>query len=433
MNESPERVTLVLGTVAGGTGMHVKMLASGLVARGVGVAVAGPSSADTRFAFSAVPPVAFSAVEISDRPRAGDLVSILRLRRLLLQAGTGGPGGASSHAPGVSSRGASSRGGSLGAHVVHAHGMRAGALTVLALALVPGSRRPGVVVTVHNGPPGGGVTRLVYRVLERVVARGTDLVLCVSPDLERRMLAAGARRAERAVIAAPDTAPGPAAVPVAPAGIKSAGIAPAAVAPAGIKSAGIESAGIAPAAVEPAERPVVLAVGRLARQKGLDVLLEAAAAWRDLDPAPLVAIAGDGPLTGELRARAAELGVDALFLGRRDDVPALLRAAAVFVLPSRWEGQPLVLQEALRAGIPVVATLVGGVPCLTGEDAAVLVPVADARALAAAVRSVLTDAPLAARLRTAAAVRAATLPSEADAVSAALNAYASVRRAAGLR
>jgi glycosyltransferase involved in cell wall biosynthesis len=406
--ESPERVTLVLGTVAGGTGMHVKMLASGLVTRGVGVAVAGPSSADTRFAFSAVPSVAFSAVAISDRPRAGDLVSVLRLRRLLLPAGTGGPGGASSGASGVSSRGKSSRGGPLGGHVVHAHGMRAGALTVLALSLVPGSSRPGVVVTVHNGPPGGGVARLVYRVLERMVARGADLVLCVSPDLERRMLAAGARRAERAVIAAPDTAPGPAAVPVAPAGIE-------------------------PGAVAPAGRPVVLAAGRLARQKGLDVLLEAAAAWRDLDPAPLVAIAGDGPLTAELRARAAELGVDVLFLGRRDDVPALLRAAAVFVLPSRWEGQPLVLQEALRAGIPVVATLVGGVPCLTGEDAAVLVPVGDARALAAAVRSVLTDATLAARLRTAAAVRAATLPSEADAVSAALNAYASVRRAAGLR
>jgi glycosyltransferase involved in cell wall biosynthesis len=279
------------------------------------------------------------------------------------------------------------------------------------------------VVTVHNGPPGGGVARLVYRVLERMVARGADLVLCVSPDLERRMLAAGARRAERAVIAAPDTAPGPAAVPVAPAGIEPGAVASAVVAPAGIESG----------AVAPAGRPVVLAAGRLARQKGLDVLLEAAAAWRDLDPAPLVAIAGDGPLTAELRARAAELGVDVLFLGRRDDVPALLRAAAVFVLPSRWEGQPLVLQEALRAGIPVVATLVGGVPCLTGEDAAVLVPVGDARALAAAVRSVLTDATLAARLRTAAAVRAATLPSEADAVSAALNAYASVRRAAGLR
>jgi glycosyltransferase involved in cell wall biosynthesis len=238
-------------------------------------------------------------------------------------------------------------------------------------------------------------------VLERVVARGADLVLCVSPDLERQMRAAGAGRVERAVIAAPDAAPGPAA------------------------------ARAGPAPVAPAGRPVVLAVGRLARQKGFGVLLEAAARWRDLDPAPLVAIAGDGPLAGELRARAAGLGLDALFLGRRDDVPALLAAAAVFVLPSRWEGQPLVLQEALRAGAPVVAAQVGGVPCLTGEDAAVLVPCGDARALATAVRSVLTDAPLAARLRAAAVVRAATLPSEADAVSAALSACASVRR--GLR
>jgi len=179
-----------------------------------------------------------------------------------------------------------------------------------------------------------------------------------------------------------------------------------------------------------AGRPVVLAVGRLAPQKGFGALLDAAAAWRDLEPVPFVVIAGDGPLAGDLRARATELGADVLFLGRRDDVPALLGAAAVFVLPSQWEGQPLVLQEALRAGTPVVATRVGGVPGLTGEDAALLVPPGDARALAAAVRLVLTDTALAARLRAAAAVRAATLPSEADAVTAALDGYASVMRAA---
>ena len=380
MTESAvSRVTLVLGTVAGGTGAHVKMLATGLAARAVGVSVAGPSSADTRFSFSRVPSVAFSAVRIAAGPRPGDAVSVLRLRKLLFRAAAGGPGG----------------------HVAHAHGMRAGALTVLARSLVPGPRRPGIVVTVHNAPPDGGASALVYRMLERVVAWGADLVLCVSPDLEARMRAAGARRVERAVIAAPEAAPGPVA------------------------------ARVAPAPVAPAGRPVVLAVGRLARQKGFGVLLEAAAGWRDLDPAPLVVIAGDGPLAGELRARAAVLGLDALFLGRRDDVPALLAAAAVFALPSRWEGQPLVLQEALRAGVPVVATRVGGVPCLTGEDAALLVPCGDAPALAAAVRSVLTGAPLAARLKAAAAVRAAALPSEADAVSAALNACASVRR--GLR
>jgi glycosyltransferase involved in cell wall biosynthesis len=412
--ESPERVTLVLGTVAGGTGMHVKMLAMGLVARGVGVSVAGPSSADTRFSFSAVPSVAFSAVEIGERPRAGDVASILRLRRLL-RAGIRGPGGVSSGEPGNASCGGSSPGDSpgegaspVGGHVVHAHGLRAGALTVLALMLVRKSR-PGVVVTVHNAPPGRGMAGVVYRVLEHVVARGADLVLCVSPDLERRMRAAGARRAERAVIAAPGVAPEPA-VPAVAAG-----------------SASDEPAPIA------AGRPVVAAVGRLTAQKGFGVLLEAAIAWRDLDPMPLVVIVGEGPLAGKLRARAAVLGVAAVFLGHCDDVPALLRAAAVFVLPSHWEGQPLVLQEALRAGAPVVATRVGGVPGLTGEDAALLVPRGDARALAAAVRSVLTDAPLAARLRTAAAVRAATLPTGADAVTAALRAYASAGRATGLR
>ena len=412
---SPERVTLVLGTVAGGTGMHVKMLATGLAAREVGVSVAGPSSADTRFSFSAVPSVAFSAVEIGERPRARDVASILRLRRLLLRAGIRRPGGACSGEHGSASRGGSSPGDSPGegaspggGHVVHAHGLRAGALTVLALMLVRKSR-PGVVVTVHNAPPGRGVAGVVYRALEPVVARGADLVLCVSPDLERRMRAAGARRVERAVIAAPGVAQEPAVPPV-----------------------GGGSAADAPAPVA-AGRPVVLAVGRLTAQKGFGVLLEAALAWRDLDPMPLVVIVGEGPLAGKLRARAAVLGVAAVFLGHCDDITAMLRTAAVFVLPSQWEGQPLVLQEALRAGAPVVATRVGGVPGLTGEDAAVLVPRGDARALAAAVRSVLADAPLAARLRTAAAVRAAALPTGADAVTAALSAYASAGRATGLR
>ena len=418
--EPPEHVTLVLGTVAGGTGAHVKMLAAGLVARGVGVSVTGPSSADKRFAFSAEPSVAFSAVEIAGRPRPGDLARVLRLRKLLLRAATGGADSASPPVGGDR-------------HVVHAHGLRAGALTVLALALAGRERRPEVVVTVHNASPGGGLAGGVYRVLERVVARGADLVLCVSPDLERRMRAAGARRVERAVIAAPDAAPGPvaahAATPANPAAPAPA-IPPVAAVP---PIAGGQAA-YAPAPVG-AGRPVVLAVGRLTAQKAFGVLLEAALDWRDMDPIPLVVIIGEGPLAAKLRARAAVLGVAVVFLGHCDDVPAWLRAAAVFVLPSRWEGQPLVLQEALRAGTPVVATQVGGVPYLAGEDAAVLVPWGDAGALAAAVRSVLTDAPLAARLRAAAAVRAATLPSEADTVSAALGAYAcaSARGGGGLR
>ena len=169
---------------------------------------------------------------------------------------------------------------------------------------------------------------------------------------------------------------------------------------------------------------MILAVGRLAAQKDFGTLLAAAALWRDLDPEPQVVIAGDGPLAADLRAHAASLGVDATFPGRRDDVPDLLAAAMVFVLPSRWEGQPLILQEALRAGAAIVATRVGGTPGLVGDDAAMLVPPGDALALAGAVRAVLTDPALAARLRAAAAVRGAAHPTEADAVTAALTAYA---------
>jgi glycosyltransferase involved in cell wall biosynthesis len=169
---------------------------------------------------------------------------------------------------------------------------------------------------------------------------------------------------------------------------------------------------------------MILAVGRLAAQKDFGTLLAAATLWRDLDPEPRVVIAGDGPLAADLRAQAASLGVDATFLGHSHDVQDLLAAATVFVLPSRWEGQPLILQEALRAGAAIVATRVGGIPGLVGDDAAVLVGPGDAQALAAAVRGVLADPPLAARLRRAAAARGAALPTPADAVAAALAAYA---------
>lgn len=387
-------VTLVLGTSAGGTGAHVRMLAAGLTSRGIAVTVAGPSSADARFAFSALPSVSFCAVEIADRPRPGDIAAILRLRALLTRTG-GAP--ARAGPPGES-------GGPL---VVHAHGMRAGAFAVLALLFARGGRRPRVIATVHNAPPAGGAAGIVYRLLELVLARGADLVLCVSPDLEARMRAARARRVARAVVAADGPAPGPrdAAAPDRPAD----------VGPARAVSAG-------------AGRPLVFAAGRLAAQKGFDVLLEAAATWRDLDPMPLVAVAGDGPLARKLRVRAAELGAPAVFLGHRDDVTARLAEAAVFVLPSRWEGQPLVLQEALRAGVAIVATRVGGVPWLTGEDAALLVRPGDARALGDAVRAVLTDPGLAGRLAAAARARAAALPTADDAVAAALAAYAAAGR-----
>ncbi|MDR0345062.1 MAG: glycosyltransferase family 4 protein, partial [Nocardiopsaceae bacterium] len=177
-----------------------------------------------------------------------------------------------------------------------------------------------------------------------------------------------------------------------------------------------------------AGRPVVLAAGRLAPQKGFGVLLAAAARWQRRSPVPQVVIAGAGPLAGPLRAQALAAGVDARFLGQRDDMPALLAAADVVAVPSQWEGQPLIVQEALRAGCALVAARAGGIPELTGPDGALLVPPGDPGRLAEAVAAVLDDDGLRARLSAAARARAAALPSEADAIEAALAGY---RRLAG--
>jgi glycosyltransferase involved in cell wall biosynthesis len=370
------KVAFVLGTSTGGTARHVRTLAAGCAAQGVAAGVFGPAQTDRDFGFSRLAggQVSFTPVEIADRPRvAHDVRAIRRLRRLL-----------AAWRP----------------DVAHAHGLRAGALTAIALAFVRPTvyhRRPALVVTVHNAPPTGGATGAVYRVLERIVAARADSVLCVSPDLEERMRAAGASRVGRALVSA-------------------AGV-----------SAETRRALPLPGNPDPA-RPVVLAVGRLAAQKGFGTLLEAAVGWRDLRPEPLLVIAGEGPLEASLKSQAVRLGLDARFPGHREDIPALLAAAAVFVLPSVWEGQPLILQEALRAGLPIVATRVGGTPVLTGEDAAVLVPPGNARRLADAVRAVLTDEVLAARLRKAAAARGRALPSEDDAVAAALAEYEIVTR-----
>jgi glycosyltransferase involved in cell wall biosynthesis len=381
------RVALVLGTSAGGIGAHVRMLASGLAAAGASITVLGPASAAERFGLSELAGVPFRTAEFGSRPALSDVAAVLCLRRALAGAARFSPR-------------ALGRAGPVRPDVVHAHGMRAGALCALALATIPAGKRPPLVVTVHNAPPaGGGARALVYRALERFAARRAALVLCVSRDLDERMAAAGARRIGRAVVPAPGSAPGGASGNAAPdADIRR---------PAGL----------------PADRPVVLGAGRLAAQKGFDILLEAAASWRDIDPVPQVVIAGEGPLLARLRGRARELGVDALFLGHRDDVPALLAACDVFVLPSYWEGQPLVLQEALRAGAAIVASRAGGIAELAGPDAACLVPPGDAAQLAASVREILLNQSRATRLRSRARGRAAGLPAEADAIAAVLACY----------
>ena len=142
-----------------------------------------------------------------------------------------------------------------------------------------------------------------------------------------------------------------------------------------------------------------------------------------------VVVAGEGPDRPMLERRIADEQVPVELLGARDDVPDLLAAADLVISTARWEGQPISLQEALHAGAAIVATDVGGTAAVVG-DAAVLVPGGDARALADGIRTLVTDPQERARRRELSRERAHTLPTEADAVAAALEIY---ERVAGAR
>lgn len=134
-------------------------------------------------------------------------------------------------------------------------------------------------------------------------------------------------------------------------------------------------------------RPLWVCVARLEEQKGHDVLLDAAAEVRRRGLEFVLALAGEGSKRAELEQRAQALGIAdrVRFLGHVDDAATLLAAANVVVLPSRWEGLPLVVLEAMMRGRPIVASAVGGVPEVLSDGVnGRLVPPGDVQALASA-------------------------------------------------
>jgi len=138
----------------------------------------------------------------------------------------------------------------------------------------------------------------------------------------------------------------------------------------------------------PADVPALAFVGRIDRVKGADVLYEALASMGE--GAPTAVFIGEGPLRPDLARRAEAAGRDGAFRwpGVVDGAARLLRAFDLVVLPSRTEGTPMVLLEAMAAGVPVVATRVGGIPDVVSPDEALLVPPEDAGALAEAITDV---------------------------------------------
>ena len=138
----------------------------------------------------------------------------------------------------------------------------------------------------------------------------------------------------------------------------------------------------------------LLFVGRLAGVKGVPILLDAVTTLKARHPQLRLALIGDGPERAALEERAKPLGETVVFLGYQgqSEVAEALSQSDVFVLPSFAEGVPVVLMEAMAAGVPVVATQIAGIPELVTQwENGVLVPPGDAPALAQAIEQLLAS------------------------------------------
>ncbi|WP_226366730.1 glycosyltransferase [Pseudonocardia sp. ICBG162] len=233
--------------------------------------------------------------------------------------------------------------------VVLAHNVLVG--LVCRLAAHTRRRSPTPVTVFH------GVAAEDYPAAARLLSRTADVVVAVSAAVADRLRAAGLHDTRIAVLRNAVTPP---------------------VLP--------DRAEARRALDLPDDAGVALCAARLVPQKRHDVLLDA---WRSVPGRPVLLLAGDGPLRAGLEDRAADLGDRVRFLGARDDMPTLLAAADVAVLTSDWEGLPMVVLEAMAAGLPVVATDVDGVrealgPRGDAPAAGLLVPPGDPAAVVAA-------------------------------------------------
>ncbi|ATL26697.1 glycosyltransferase family 4 protein [Streptomyces formicae] len=358
--QTPLHTVQVLGGGSAGSSAHVRSLAAGLAARGVRVTVCAPDEADRAYDFAA------TGARHVPVPRSGDPASVAALRAACAEA-----------------------------DLVHAHGLHAALRASVALT----GRRVPLVVTWHTRSYAEGARARVLRLLERRVAKAAAVVLGASSDLVDRARSRGARDARLAAIALP--------------------------APRRPDDAAEEPDSLlhkARAELGAVDRPLILAVGALERHCGYDHLLDATRVWRHLDPLPLLVVAGEGPERGALQRRIEAEGLPARLVGRRDDVPELLAAADLAVVPSSWESRSVLAQEALHARVPLVATAVGGLPELVG-DAAELVPYGDAEALGTAVARLLADPVRRDELKARGEAQAATWPSEDETVTQVLSVY----------
>jgi glycosyltransferase involved in cell wall biosynthesis len=163
---------------------------------------------------------------------------------------------------------------------------------------------------------------------------------------------------------------------------------------------GLDPGAFTPRVFDGAPR-TLLVVANLRPEKAHDVLFRATADLVTRHPRLRLRVVGDGPARAALEALARSLRLDRVveFLGHREDVPAIAADSDIFVLPSRSEASPNAVIEAMAAGLPIVATDVGGIPELVDHERnGLLVPPDRPAALAAAVERLVTAPDLAARL-----------------------------------
>lgn len=351
------RVLLVVGPVAGGIGVHVSSLATGLPRLGWDVTVLTTPASAARFDFG--PDV---------RPIWPDHVAASPGRVLGLRS--------------------AARQDVVDADVVHAHGHQAGVLALGLTGWTGAARRP-VVVSWHNASLGSGVDRRVRDLSEQWLARRADLVTGASSDLVDRARTLGARAVQLAPVAAPDAG-------------------------SWVGDRRAERAVVADELGLDPDLPWVLTVSRIALQKNLQVVVDASARLADVVPHQWLVVGdGDEELAARLWTRIADTGAPLQLVGARADVPRLMAVSDLFALASAWEARALVVQEAFAAGLAVVATDVGGLTDLV-EGVGALVPVGDAAALARSVGDLLVDAERRAQVAAAGLERFALLPDEDD-------------------
>ena len=252
--------------------------------------------------------------------------------------------------------------------IVHTHTSKAGFLGRLA------AHHAGVPIIVHtphghifHGYFSSPMTRF-YTLLERHAARKSDALIALTERGIEEHLAHGVGRRDQwsAIFSGIDLGPFENAIRM--------------------RRETREGLGIKP------DTLLVGAAGRLEPVKGFAYFVEAAHLLVEECPEVRFVLAGDGSQRSFLEGQAADLSLQFEFLGMRDDIPALMAAMDLFVLPSLNEGMGRVLLEAAAAGVPVVATAVGGVPEIVKDGVTgLLVPPEDATALAGAMQRLLAD------------------------------------------